>query len=64
MKDQRRINAQTGKPLRFEMLLPSGGNNRGCCRFSIIPARLGITMDIRQVDNSQYSNRRAVAITI
>jgi microcin C transport system substrate-binding protein len=25
--------------------------------------RLGVDMDIRQVDNSQYTNRRAAAIT-
>jgi microcin C transport system substrate-binding protein len=58
LKNQRRINAATGKPLRFELLLPSGGNDRWVLPFQHNLQRLGITMDIRQVDNSQYSNRR------
>lgn len=58
LKNQRRINAVTGKPLRFELLLPSGGNDRWVLPFQHNLQRLGITMDIRQVDNSQYSNRR------
>ncbi|WP_434639675.1 extracellular solute-binding protein [Klebsiella sp. I138] len=58
LKNQRRVNAVTGKPLRFELLLPSGGNDRWVLPFQHHLQRLGITMDIRQVDNSQYSNRR------
>ena len=58
LKNQRRINTVTGKPLRFELLLPSGGNDRWVLPFQHNLQRLGITMDIRQVDNSQYSNRR------
>ena len=58
LKNQRRINAVTGKPLRFELLLPSGGNDRWVLPLQHNLQRLGITMDIRQVDNSQYSNRR------
>ncbi len=58
MKNQRRVNAATGKPLRFELLLPAGGNDRWVLPFQHNLQRLGIVMDIRQVDNSQYSNRR------
>ncbi|TCW17911.1 microcin C transport system substrate-binding protein [Raoultella sp. BIGb0138] len=58
VKNQRRVNARSGKPLRFELLLPSGGNDRWVLPFQHNLQRLGITMDIRQVDNSQYSNRR------
>ncbi|HHG8774210.1 TPA: extracellular solute-binding protein [Raoultella planticola] len=58
VKNQRRVNAKSGKPLRFELLLPSGGNDRWVLPFQHNLQRLGITMDIRQVDNSQYSNRR------
>ncbi len=32
VKNQRRVNAATGKPLRFE--LPAGRGDRWCCRFS------------------------------
>ncbi|RAN85770.1 ABC transporter substrate-binding protein, partial [Bacillus sp. SRB_28] len=37
---------------------PAGGNDRWVLPFQHNLRRLGITMDIRQVDNSQYSNRR------
>lgn len=57
MKGKKRVNAQTGKPFVFEMLLPSGGNNQWVLPFQHNLARLGITMEIRQVDNSQITNR-------
>ncbi len=58
LKNRQRVNAKTGKPLRFELLLPAGGNVSWVLPFQHNLQRLGITMDIRQVDNSQYSNRR------
>lgn len=58
MKNQQRVNAQSGKPLRFELLLPSGSSDRWVLPFQHNLQRLGIVMDIRQVDNSQYSNRK------
>lgn len=58
MKNQRRVNAKSGKPLRFELLLPSGSSDRWVLPFQHNLQRLGIVMDIRQVDNSQYSNRK------
>lgn len=57
IKNQKRINTQTGKPLSFELLLPSGGNNQWVLPFQHNLERLGITLDIRQVDNSQITNR-------
>lgn len=57
MKNQKLVNAQTGKPFVFEMLLPSGGNNQWVLPFQHNLARLGITMEVRQVDNSQITNR-------
>lgn len=57
MKEQKLVNSQTGKPFVFEMLLPSGGNNQWVLPFQHNLARLGITMEVRQVDNSQITNR-------
>lgn len=57
MKDQKLVNTQTGKQFVFEMLLPSGGNNQWVLPFQHNLARLGITMEVRQVDNSQITNR-------
>jgi microcin C transport system substrate-binding protein len=57
MKNQKLVNSQTGKPFVFEMLLPSGGNNQWVLPFQHNLTRLGITMEVRQVDNSQITNR-------
>jgi microcin C transport system substrate-binding protein len=57
IKNKQRVNTQTGKPLSFELLLPSGGNNQWVLPFQHNLERLGITMNIRQVDNSQITNR-------
>lgn len=57
MKGQQRVNSQTGKPLRFELLLPSGGNDQWVLAFKHNLTRIGVTMDIRQVDNSQVTSR-------
>ncbi|WES66855.1 extracellular solute-binding protein [Superficieibacter sp. HKU1] len=57
MKGQQRVSSQTGKPLRFELLLPSGGNDQWVLAFKHNLARIGVTMDIRQIDNSQLTSR-------
>ena len=57
MKNQRRVNVKTNKPFVFELLLPSGGNDQWVLPFQHNLARLGITMEVRQVDNSQITNR-------
>jgi len=57
LKGQQRVNAKTGKPLQFELLLPSAGNNQWVMPFQHNLKRLGVTMDVRQVDLSQLTNR-------
>jgi microcin C transport system substrate-binding protein len=43
--------------LSFELLLSSGGNDQWVLPFKHNLERLGITMNIRQVDNAQITNR-------
>ena len=57
LKDKQRVNAKTGKPLQFELLLASAGNNQWVMPFQHNLQRLGVTMTIRQVDISQITNR-------
>lgn len=57
LKNQQRVNAKTGQPFTFELLLPSGGNTQWVLPFQQSLARLGITMEVRQVDNSQATSR-------
>ncbi|KAF0673668.1 ABC transporter substrate-binding protein, partial [Salmonella enterica subsp. enterica serovar Worthington str. BCH-4719] len=54
---QQRVNSVTGKPLTFELLLPASSNSQWVLPFQHNLQRLGITMTIRQVDNSQLTNR-------
>lgn len=57
LKNQQRVNEKTGQPLRFELLLASGGNNQWVLPFQHNLERLGVKMDIRQIDNAQITNR-------
>lgn len=57
LKNQKRVNTQTGKPLSFELLLSSAGNNQWVLPFQHNLERLGVTVEIRQVDNAQITNR-------
>jgi len=57
LKNQKRVNIQTGKPLSFELLLSSAGNNQWVLPFQHNLERLGVTVEIRQVDNAQITNR-------
>lgn len=57
LKGQQRVNARTGLPLRFELLLPSSANSQWVIPFQHNLQRIGIRMDIRQVDNSQATSR-------
>ncbi len=57
LKDQKLINVKTGKPFTFELLIGATGNTQWVLPFQHNLQRLGITMDIRQVDNSQLTNR-------
>ncbi|WP_395300518.1 extracellular solute-binding protein [Enterobacter sp. ECC-175] len=57
LKNQKRVNAKTGAPLSFELLLSSGANNQWVLPFQQNLSRLGVTLNIRQVDNAQITNR-------
>ena len=57
LKNQKRVDAKTGKPLSFELLLSSGGNDQWVLPFKHNLERLGVTMNIRQVDNAQITSR-------
>ena len=57
VKNQRLVNVKTGQPFRFELLLNGGGNNQWVLPFQHNLSRLGITLDIRQVDSSQFLSR-------
>lgn len=57
LKDRRLVNRQTGQPFSFELLLTSAGNNLYVLAFQHNLQRLGIRMDVRTVDNTQWNNR-------
>lgn len=57
LKDQKLVNVKTGKPFTFELLIGATGNTQWVLPFQHNLQRLGITMEIRQVDNSQLTNR-------
>ena len=57
LKGQQRVNATTGQPLSFELLLTASSNSQWVLPFQHSLQRLGINMDIRKVDNSQITNR-------
>ncbi|HFK7184737.1 TPA: extracellular solute-binding protein [Serratia odorifera] len=57
VKDQRLVNGKTGQPLVFELLLLSGSNFQYVLPFQHNLQRLGITMEIREIDASQYTRR-------
>jgi hypothetical protein len=63
LKNQRRINAATGKPLRFELLLPSGGNDRWVLPFQHNLQRLGITWIFARSITRSTATAAAAAIT-
>lgn len=57
VKDFKLVNAATGAPFRFEILIVNAGFERIMLPFRRNLARLGIEADIRLVDESQYINR-------
>lgn len=57
IRNQQLVNTKTGKPFQFELLLGNGGNDQWVLPFQHNLRRLGIAMSIRQVDNSQLTNR-------
>ncbi|HKN03186.1 MAG TPA: extracellular solute-binding protein [Buttiauxella sp.] len=57
LKEQKLVNVKTGKPFNFELLIGTTGNTQWVLPFQHNLQRLGITMEVRQVDNSQLTNR-------
>ncbi len=57
IKDRKLTNVKTGKPFEFELLLYSPTLERVAIPFQKNLERLGITMNIRMVDTSQFTNR-------
>ncbi|WP_337261724.1 MULTISPECIES: extracellular solute-binding protein [unclassified Serratia (in: enterobacteria)] len=57
VKDQQLVNSQTGKPFTFELMLLSGSNFQYVLPFQHNLKRLGIDMQIREIDASQFTRR-------
>ncbi|MCX8956532.1 extracellular solute-binding protein [Erwinia psidii] len=57
LKNQRLVNVKTGVPFSFELLTQSGGNDQWILPFQHNLTRIGIKLNIRQVDSSQYLAR-------
>jgi microcin C transport system substrate-binding protein len=56
-RDKKLVNAQTGQPFRFEFLVFQPSTERIAIPFKNNLSRMGIEMEIRSVDSSQYVNR-------
>ncbi|MRT23062.1 ABC transporter substrate-binding protein [Enterobacteriaceae bacterium RIT697] len=57
IKNQQLVNAKTGQPFRFELLMRSGTQNDLALPFQHSLQRLGIQITLRQIDSSQYLRR-------
>lgn len=57
IKDKKLVNAKTGKPMRFEILLISPAFERIVLPFARSLKRLGIEASVRTVDTAQYRKR-------
>ena len=57
IKDGKRVNAETGKPFEFEMLLVSPLFERIALPFAKNLEKLGIKMTVRTIDVAQYKRR-------
>lgn len=57
VKNQRLVNMKTGQPFRMELLLRSGTSVEWTLPYQHNLSRLGIQLDLRQVDASQYLRR-------
>ncbi len=58
VQDGKLVNAETGAPMTFEILVASTEDERIALTFKRSLERLGITPAIRNVDSSQYQQRR------
>jgi microcin C transport system substrate-binding protein len=57
VKNGKRINKKTGKPLEFSILLSNPAFERIALNYKQSLEKLGIALEIRRVDNTQYYNR-------
>ncbi|MEN4693016.1 extracellular solute-binding protein [Pantoea agglomerans] len=57
IKNRRLVNDKTGQPFTIELLLRGGTNTDWALPFQHNLSRLGITLNLRQIDNSQYLRR-------
>lgn len=57
LRGNRMVNAQTGEPLSFEILLSSASQERTVLPYVASLKRIGIDARLRSVDTSQYINR-------
>lgn len=57
LKDGKLMHSETGKPLEFELLSYSPLTERIAAPFKKNLARIGITLNLRQVDSTQFINR-------
>ena len=57
VKNGKLVNSKTGQPFKFEILLVQAAFERIVLPFKKNLSRLGIDVDIRMVDTSQYINR-------
>lgn len=56
-RDRKLVNAKTGEPFRFELLIAEPTWERIALPFARNLERLGIEMSVRSVDSAQYENR-------
>ena len=56
-RDRKLVNAKTGEPFRFELLIAEPTWERIALPFARNLERLGIEMNVRSVDSAQYENR-------
>lgn len=57
VKDRKLVNAKTGAPFKFEMLLGSPTFERVVLPFKRNLERIGVSMSVRTVDSAQYQKR-------
>lgn len=57
VKNGKRINKKTGKPFEFTILLSNPAFERIALNYKQNLEKLGISLEIRRVDNTQYYNR-------
>jgi microcin C transport system substrate-binding protein len=57
IRNEKMVNVKTGEPLAFEMLLWNDSDNRVALPIQKNLQRMGVTMNIRMVDPTQYQNR-------